>query len=57
MAALGLTLALAWRAAAGEPCVGTSWGCSPKEGVEATGRLAHLSLAFVAKELRQPWDE
>lgn len=28
-AALGLTLALAWRAAAGEPCVGTSRGCLP----------------------------
>ena len=54
--ALGLALALAWSAAAGEPCTGTSQGCppaTPEAGAlgrlsalrsEAGGRVAEASL-------------
>lgn len=52
-AALGLTLALAWRAAAGEPCVGTSRGSPPASlEIGATGRLACLGPALHAVAVR-----
>lgn len=49
--ALGLALALVWRAAAGEPCVGMSQGCPP--AAPETGTVGRISVLW--SELGGGW--